>query len=482
MAAVAAAGACPPDHWVASWLASPASGEKPGFEDQTLRLIVTPHLGGDRLRLHLSNRFGTQPLTFDTVTVARRAQGPVLVAGTLQRAAFGGRPTVTVAPGAEAVSDPVDLRFAAFDDLAVSVSVAGPSGPATEHLVGQQTSYLTPRGSGDHAADSGGSAFSAPTTTARYFLTGIDVLAPGDVTAVAAFGDSLTDGYLGSPSPMAPNLDGVDAVGRYTDALQRRMLRAPGGPHVSVVSAGITGNRILRDGVIPQHGPAGTARLRQDALDQAAVTHVIALLGINDIGGEYADADEVIAGLDNLVAQVHAARRRILLGTLPPTGGAVSVSYGDARALSLRRQVNDWIRFRSDADGVVDFDRALRDPLDPDRLNPRLDSGDRLHPNLDGYRAMAGAIDLAALRGPACGAACRRTVTLTVPRRYRAALRRATVEVGGRRVGTIRRGRWSMRVRLGERDRDRDRATLRLRLAGGRTATVVRRLPGCGRR
>jgi lysophospholipase L1-like esterase len=391
--------ACTARHWVATWLASPGSGAGPGFEDQTLRTIVTPHLGGSVLRVRLSNRFGTQPVTFDAVTVARHADGAGLVARTVTPVTFRGRDAIAIPAGHDAVSDRVPLRFRAFQQLAVSLSVAGRSGPATQHLIGQQTSYTTERGSGDHTADAGARRFTGETTTSRFFLTGLDVRLPGAVGAVAAFGDSLTDGYLGSASSLEPNLEGLDRDGRYPDALQRRLRRAGGAAaRISVVDAGITGNRLLEDGVLPEHGAAGTARFRPDALDQAGVTHVIAQLGLNDIGAESAGADEIVAGLANLVDQAHARRLRILLGTLPPTQGALSVTYGNERAEALRRTVNTWIRTESDADGVVDFDHALRDPIDLDRLDPRYDSGDHLHPNLAGYRAMASAVDLGALR------------------------------------------------------------------------------------
>ncbi len=474
----APASACPARHWVASWAASPGSGEAPGFSDQTLRQVVTPHLGGDRLRIRLSNRFGTRPVRVSAATVARRAQGAGLEPGTVVAVTFEGRLSLTLPAGHDAVSDAVDLPFAAFDDLAVSLAIEGESGPATEHLVGQQTSYVGERGAGNQTGDVSGAAFvGGRTTTRRSFLTGIDVRAAGDVAAVVAFGDSLTDGYLGSRSPLKPNSDGIDVNGRYPDLLQRRLLDTPGAPRLSVVNAGITGNRVLGEGAIPQHGPAAVARLRADALELAGVRHVIALAGINDVGGQAADADAVIAGLASLVAQAHAADRRILLGTIPPTLGAVSESYGDARARTARRAINRWIRDGADADGVVDFDAALRDPAEPERLDPRLDSGDGLHPNLAGYRAMADAVDLDLLREPAC--TCARRVTVRIPARLRAHARGATVTVDGRRAGTIRHARGRVRLRLDGGADARVRVRVRVLLDGGRTATVTRRLRVC---
>ncbi|HEY8583053.1 MAG TPA: GDSL-type esterase/lipase family protein [Capillimicrobium sp.] len=441
--AAPARSACPPDHWVASWAAAPGSARVPGFEDQTLRMVVTPHLGGATLRLRLSNRFGSQPVTFDAVAVARRlgGAGPALEPGSGRRALFGGHARVTIAPGAERLSDPVALEHAALEPLAVSLSVRGPSGPATEHLVGQQTSYLTPRGSGEAVDDEDGDEFTE-TTTARWFLTAVDTLAPASTGALVAFGDSYTDGYLGSRSPLAPNLEGVDADGRYPDALRRRLLTGVGAPALSVVNAGISGNRLLADGLIPQHGPSALGRFASDALSQAGATQVLILGGANDLGARSATAPEITGALAGLVAQARAAGLSPLLGTIPPARGAASEDYGDVRYDEARREINAWIRAGGGADGIVDFDVALRDAADPTRLAARFDSGDGLHPNLDGLRAMAEAVSLAVLRAPAVA------VPVGLARRDRRGLRHAVVRVDGRRVGVIRRPRDTVTVPL----------------------------------
>lgn len=469
-APTAAADACPPDRWVAAWAASPASSESPGFDEQTLRMIVTPHLAGTRIRLRLSNRFGTRPVRFDAVAVGRRAGGggAALEPGSGRRVTFGGRGRITVPAGSEALSDPVALRVEALAPLAVSLSIDGPSGPATQHLVGQQTSYLTPRGSGEHVDDESGRPFTQ-TTTARSFLTAVDVLSPASTGALVAFGDSYTDGYLGSPSPLQPNLDGLDADGRYPDALRRRLLVGPDAPPLAVVNAGITGNRLLAEGVIPQHGPAGVGRFAADVLSQAGATQVLVLIGANDIGARSATVRELRAGLASLVSQARAQGLSVLLGTIPPARGALAAAYGDARADRLRRRLNAWIRAGGGADGVVDFDAALRDPDDPSRLDPRYDSGDRLHPNLDGYRAMAAAVDLALLRAP------RATVDVGLRPSERRGLRRAVVRANGRRVGVIAHPRGTVAVPVGA---EPVRVTIAVRRAGRpparRTLTVGR--------
>ena len=400
-----AAAACR-QHWVGSWAASPSDGSLSRLlVNQTLRMIVSPHLAGSTLRVHLSNRFGALPVTLGPVTVGVRSSGAALVAGSNAAVTFAGQTTVTIPAGQDAVSDPVTLSFAAFQDLAVSVYVPVIVVDPSEHLITRETSYLSPLLSGDHAADSSGSAFSETTTGANstgwYFLDGVDVLAPGQVGAVAAFGDSITDGYQGMLSS-TEQLGTIGTEGSYPDVLERRLIaaRVP----LSVLNAGISGNRLLTSSSsIVTAGPSGLSRFATDALGLAGVSDVIVLEGINDIAGAPATAaSDLIAGYQQLVTQAHAAGVRIQLGTITPAGGAVVASYGGPTADAVREQVNQWIRTQHFSDGVIDFDAAVRDPANPSEINPAYDGGDHVHFNLAGYQAMAQAVSLALLARPQC--------------------------------------------------------------------------------
>jgi lysophospholipase L1-like esterase len=409
---------CASTHWVGAWEAAPSDASrgsdiadlfdpsghlKSTTRDETTRAILTPTLGGRRLRVRLSNRFGPAPVTFDRTTIARRATGPALVPGTLRSLTFGGKASVTVPAGEDVLSDPVGLSFAAFQTLAVSVFVAGDAGKPTSHFTARQTSYLTPEGAGDRTMEVSGESFTEPTTT-RPFVTGIDVRAPRSTGAVVALGDSITDGYQGAPAGIPETAEGIDADGRWPDVLARR-LRAAGRP-LSVLNAGISGNRVLRDGVEggnrDTYGPAAVHRLDADALGQAGVTTVILLEGINDIGqAPGATAAEIVAGYRRLIERLHAAGLRVLQGTLTPTRGTNN-GYDDAEGAAARRAVNAWIRRHSPADAVVDFDAAVRDPRHPGRLDPRYDGSDHLHLNLAGYRRMGQAVPLRWLAGAVC--------------------------------------------------------------------------------
>jgi lysophospholipase L1-like esterase len=386
------AGDCRGAHWVGAWATAPALAGT-SYTDQTVRVVVNAHRGGRRLRLRLSNRFGAGPLTLSRVTVARRRAGAAAVAGSLRQVRFGGRRSVAIPRGADVVSDPVRLRFRAFSDLAVSVYLRGPSGPATEHPVANETGSYT--ASGDRTRVVSGEDFGSP-SQAWPLLTGVAVQAPRRVGSLVALGDSITDGFRSTVAqrPGARNA-------RWPDFLARRIARRD--RPWSVVNVGISGNRLRLDGLPPIFGPSALSRLDGDVLAVPGASTAIVLEGINDIGQlPPAAPEEVIAGLRQVILRLRLAGLRVLVGTLTPAGGYGAPTYGSPEANARRVAVNRWIRTGGLADGVVDFDVAIRDPRRPSRLRPAYDSGDHLHPNARGYARMAAAVPL-----PLLGRACR---------------------------------------------------------------------------
>ncbi|MEU6777407.1 SGNH/GDSL hydrolase family protein [Streptomyces sp. NPDC046759] len=359
--------AAQPPPWTGSWETAP-SGTATALPGAAIRNVVHLSVGGTAVRIRLSNRFGTSPLHLGTVTVAlRRAAGPDAVPGTLRTATFGGAPTVTVPPGQDTVTDPVSLPVPAAADLLVTVYTPEADGPATSHQTALQTSYLAPAGAG-RAADEDGAVYS--TTVSRwYYVTGVDVL--GTATgSIVAFGDSLTDGNGSTP----------DTNRRWPDRLAERV-RAAG---LGVLNAGISGNRLLRDGT----GPSALARLDADALDRTGARVLVVLEGINDIKGT-PTADDVTAYADAyraLVARAHARGVRVVGVTLTPFRGFSA--YTQARE-AVRQRVNAFIRTGGTFDAVADADAALRDPTDPTRLLPAYDPGDHLHFNDAGMAVVA---------------------------------------------------------------------------------------------
>lgn len=374
-------------HWVGTWTASlhqpnpgPPTLTNGGFTNQTLRQIVHTSVGGTAVRVRLST-FGAGDLLVGAAHVAIRDAGAAIVPGTDRALTFGGEPSVRIPPGAVVLSDPVELDVPALADLAVSIHVPEQTGPATWHFVAQQTSYVSTQGNFAGALDMPVSA----TTQAWFWLGAVEVFVPKQVGAIAAFGDSVTDGVGSTP--------GVN--NRWTDHLARALVAEHGTHQMGVLKASITGNRLLHDGI----GPNALARFERDVLAQVGVSHVIVLLGNNDItlGNLFPDeavtAAEIIQAHRLLIARARAQGLNTFGGTLPPFGGLVSPAVFPA--LEFERQaVNKWIRFGGEYDAVIDFDEVLRDPVDPGRLRPLYDSGDHLHPNDAGYEAMGRAIDV----------------------------------------------------------------------------------------
>jgi lysophospholipase L1-like esterase len=407
---------CSDQGWVGVWAAAPSDASagtddfdrydmsnnpKPVVRDETVRAILTPTSGGTTARVRLSNRFGTVPVTFTQTTIARRAAGPAVVPGSTAPLTFGGSRSVTAAPGQDVLSDPVAISFQAFEPLAVSIFVAGDIGKPTEHYVARQTSYFTSEGAGDHTADIDGPAFIHRTTT-RPFVSGIEVLAPMSTGAVLTLGDSITDGYQGQKDGTPEATESIDADGRWPDVLARRLGTAS--RPLSVLNVGIAGNRVLQDGTAGDnpdvYGLAAIRRLDADVLQQAGVTTVILLEGINDLlMSPNPTVEELLSGYRELIDRLHARGLRVLQGTLTPAGGSPAAPPDTE---DKRQAINAWIREQSPADAVIDFDAAVRDPADPSRINSTYDGSDHLHFNLAGYRVMGEAVPLEQLVDPAC--------------------------------------------------------------------------------
>ncbi|MGX6603819.1 SGNH/GDSL hydrolase family protein [Micromonosporaceae bacterium Da 78-11] len=383
--------------WSTTWATAPAaaeSGAPNGHAGYTVRDVVHTTIGGDRVRVRLSNRYGTAAVRFGHVTVARSARpggrwnssvadpGDGSAApGTMRDLRFAGADQVTVEAGAEMLSDPVDLSVPADADLLVSMWTPLASGTVTFHPVARQVSYYTP-GPDDRAAAQDGSAF--PEQTRSWVYLGAVEVAGGPGTLVA-LGDSITDGAGAS----------LGLNRRWPDHLAARLASSTR-PHYGVANAGISGNRVLLDSGTPQNyldytaGPSARSRLQGDVLDRAGVRTVIIAEGINDILKEpnQRDPARIVAGLRELAGRSRANGLRVIVATLTPWEGWRSWTL---ELETVRVAVNDWIRAGGDGvfDGVADFDRVLRDPAAPQKLRTVYDSGDHLHPNDAGMVALA---------------------------------------------------------------------------------------------
>ena len=405
----AALPSCSSQAWLSAWYAAPGDAllSQPPLE-QTFRIQVRPLAKGAVARYRFSNRFGLGPVTFGHATVGLQQSGAAITPGTLHPVTFGGAARVTVPKGADIVSDPVRMSFARFQKLLVSVHVVGSPGPATQHGIAEQTTWQTAPLSGNHTADLTGSGFvpvpllkTAPTLPQSIpYLTGVDVLAPRSTGAVVTMGDSITDGTEAEVVPFLLSADNVDRFVSYPDQLANRIAAA--GLPFSVANAAISGNMLLKNAVVPIFGPSGLSRFGRDALDRSGATTVILLEGINDIGQLYASRDALVAGYTRAIQAAHDRGLRIILGTLTPMAGTLQPPAYGPLGEPTRLAVNTWIRSQRLSDGVIDFDKAVRDPDQPSRILPAYDGGDHLHFSAAGYKAMAAAVPLAQLKRPAC--------------------------------------------------------------------------------
>lgn len=378
--------------WVGTWSTSAAAAEPNtlrGFSGMSIRNVVHTSIGGTGARIQLSNFYSTRPLTITHASMALAAapSNPTAAAGTMRRLTFDNRPWVTIPPGGATTSDPVRLTLPDAADLLVTTYTPQASGSVTYHPHARQTSYLA---RGDRTEDTAGAAYTEQSPYWRY-LTAVDVWSKEAQGAVAVLGDSITDGITST----------AGANHRWTDFLAERLRTEPGAPRFGVLNQGISGNRVLSDGTqFPPNNPSALSRFDRDVLSRTGVKAVIIELGVNDILRipHVTDPTKIVSGLKRLAEQAHARGLRVIGSTVTPFYG----HRGYTPLLdAVREQINTQIRAGKVFDEVVDFDKALRDPISPLRLRPTYDSGDHLHPSDEGYRAMARVLDLQDLRGSA---------------------------------------------------------------------------------
>ena len=371
--------------WVGTWAAAPAPAEGVvGFNNQTIHLNPRLSIGGERLRVRISNAYGNCPLLVGAATIALRDKGSTIVAGTARKLSFGGRDSTVIAAGAVQYSDAIDLSVPPLADVAVSFHLPGEvlANFAITGRYARQTNYISPPGS--YATET-----VMPVGNLAdqwFFLCGVDVVAPSNALGVVALGDSLTDG----------NISTIDAFCRWPDQLARRLVARAGRP-IGVMNNGLGGNRVLHD----IRGDSGLRRFDRDVLAQPGVTHVIVMLGTNDLRNRWAKPEEevtgdsVIAGLQQMALRARAAGIKIIGATLTPFGNETYMANAwNPTREKHRVAINAWIRQSGVFDGVADFDAALRDPEIPTQMRAVDDCGDGLHPSDAGYGKMGDAIDL----------------------------------------------------------------------------------------
>jgi lysophospholipase L1-like esterase len=394
--AVHAGPAAAPDgvRWVASWGTSQLTVDKAKeipaelWKNGTLRQPVRLSIGGSKVRVRFSNQFGSGFMTLSgaSIGLAVRPGAADVAAGSMRPLMFAGRAAVSIPPGAEYYSDPVDMAVANGADLAISMQLAGSPGQQTGHGGSRATSFLAP----------GVQAVSLVLQDAQpivhwHQLADVEVLAAADAHTVVAIGDSITDGYGAT----------TDGYNRWTDVLVRRLGQNKI-DNIGVINTGIGGGRMLRDGL----GPHLISRFDRDVLARSGVSHAIVMIGVNDMGGlhrsggdtpeaQAAMLDDLKMGFAQLIERAHARGVCVIGGTVTPYMGS-GYYKPSAENEAMRQALNQWIRNGAGFDGVADFDLALRDPARPTHLAKNFDN-DGLHPSHAGLAEMAATVQLTGL-------------------------------------------------------------------------------------
>ena len=400
LVATPSARAADPPRWIGTWTASaqpvwdtdffPGIKFPRTFWNQTIRQVARVSIGGSRVRVVLSNEYGTRPVTIGAAHAALSDGGAKIAAGSDRVLTFGGQKTVIIPPGAPVVSDPIDLSLVPLASVAVSLYLPDATPLTTWHNDARQTAFLV---SGNKTADVEIKPDDRP--VARAFLTGILVDAPATARAIVAFGDSITDGDCST----------IDANRRWPDVLAERLTKA-GGPPVSVLNQGISGAKVLAD----RMGVNALARFDRDVLAQPYVDTVIVMIGINDVGwpgakllsprDPPASAEHIIAGYRQLIDRAHMHGIRVIGATLTPFEDAFKGAFDPLADFyspekeKVRQAVNAWIRQNGHFDAVIDFDALVREARRPARMQAGFACADHLHPSDAGYKAMAESIDL----------------------------------------------------------------------------------------
>ncbi|MEW2378919.1 SGNH/GDSL hydrolase family protein [Micromonospora sp. NPDC047812] len=387
--------------WAGSWAAAVTRGNATGLtnnglNDQSVRMVVHTTVGGERFRVRLSNSYGEQAVRVGRATVAKPNTATPddlsdIDTSTLRTLTFGGATSATMNRGAELVSDPVALPVGDQQDLVLTVHFPTPTGPVTFHGQSRQTNFI---GATDLTSAAGGAGFTIRPNCCWFFLSGVDVQRRHSPGSVVVFGDSIADG----------NGSTVNANKRWPDLLADRLIDArPDVRTPGVLNLSLAGNRLNHEGPEPgaggfpgyhELGPNALARLDEDVFAQTDARTVITHLGINDVWMSGDSAEQIIASLRQINQQVKARGLRSLGATLTPYEGHGNPGVWTPEKEATRQAVNTWLRGSDEFDGLLDFDRVLRDPAQPSRLLPAYDSGDHIHPNDAGNQALANAVPL----------------------------------------------------------------------------------------
>lgn len=403
--------------WVTVWSWAPMgltpanflnTGRLPGqaiplpvvLNDSTLRMVIKPTAGGDTFRLKLSNIFGDSVPVVEQVHVGIHTGNGNIKPGTNQLITFNQGQQALSLGQKDYLSDPFNLKINFGDELAVTLFLKGVhAGNLTGHLETNQEAYIAPASTAKLAAAETSAQFSLRWVSAAY-LTELQVQTTDERGVLVVIGDSITDG-TGSE---------FNSNTRWSDVLAKRLVNADTPVDVqSIANMGIGANRLLSDpnlllSAVFNSGPGLLKRMDRDVLQVNRVTHVILLIGTNDIGiPPGTTVAELIAGYRQFLSRMKTRGVKAYIATILPAGIRelpirAPLIHFSTQSKAMRDEVNQWIRSQKEFDAVVDFAKAVEDPQRPGYMRAEFDSGDGLHPNSKGYEAMGKSIPLDLLR------------------------------------------------------------------------------------
>lgn len=368
--------------WVATWAtaeqaAEPHNNPPIPLAGNSIRQIVETSIRGKVLRVKLSNEQSKEPVEIKGAEIAialTQGSSASIDESTTRSLSFGGNTSITIQPGQFVISDPIRMKTAERQNIAITLHLEDcPANIITSHPGSRTSSYIAKGNTAD---------FSEAEVTAHwYIINAIEVQASKKTGAVVILGNSITDGR-GSTT---------DAQNRWTDILSKRLLANKETRNLSVLNMGLGGNCILQGGL----GPTGRNRYKRDLFGQAGVKFIVLFEGVNDIGGRgdaIAKADQIIEVYKQIIDEAHAIGIKVIGGTVMPFKGNGYYSENHEQG---RCRLNDWIRSYEGFDGLIDHAASMASLDDPEKMNPDfLFENDWLHPNADGHRHMGETVNL----------------------------------------------------------------------------------------
>ena len=373
-------------HWVGTWGTAPQLVENhnnppsPGLANNSLRQIVQVSIGGDKVRLKLTNEFSTEVTEIKAVELAyakTAGSSSDIDEASAVSLTFDGKAEVTIPAKGKVTSDAVEFHIDGRQNVAITIHYGPTSSTSVSGHPGSRTTSYLKEGNTTDFSD-------AIRTDHWYNILALEVEAPEETGAIAILGNSITDGR-GSTT---------NQQNRWPDVLSRRLnAQRPSAdtPQVGVLNMGIGGNCVLRGGL----GPTGVSRYQRDLLGQEGVKWIILFEAVNDLGGArdgVQTANRLIDVYKQIIREAHQKGIYVFGATITPFKGNHYYTEDHEKGRSI---VNEWIRTTKMLDGVIDFDQAVRNPEDTIAMQSQfLFENDWLHLNAQGYETMGGCIDL----------------------------------------------------------------------------------------